>query len=518
MVSAQERRRQQFERDASVRFAVEDVPSLAELLGAQSQARDTDGVVEGDLTQRTDDAWVTADGAIWVPDRLHLRLRIIIAAHGGAAGHRGSQTTLQHVSKRFWWPGMGEDVISFCTHCLHCVRVRGGEMVPRPLGHVMHASGVNEVIHMDYMYIGEPPESAGHRFTHVLVLVDGFSRFVRFIPCENADSFNVVQALLGWFADYRVVRQWVSDGGSHFVNSIVDELCHKMRAQHHITTAYAAWTNGLVERMNKTLLDAMRPILSDGRLDEHDWPWVLPVVQRLVNQSPSTALGGLAPCQVFNGTPPDSPLDVMFLPSASGFTTVRVSGAEVQQATQRLCSALEEYALIVEAVEPRSRRPRPGEQAVNFGTGDFVLLSSRASSTRRLKLQPGWLGPFEVVRTISDVEFEIRDLVTNQLRRVHAQHLRLYSDSQLEVSEQLLSHVAHAGRGDVIESIVDHYIDELQQVLLVHWEHQPDSARSWEPLSRIYKDAPAAVNKYVRRVMDVATRQQLQEYMRKARA
>jgi hypothetical protein len=86
----------------------------------------------------------------------------------------------------------------------------------------------------------------------------------------------------------------VSDGGSHFVNSIVDELCHKMRAQHHITTAYAAWTNGLVERMNKTLLDAMRPILSDGRLDEHDWPWVLPVVQRLVNQSPSTALGGLA--------------------------------------------------------------------------------------------------------------------------------------------------------------------------------------------------------------------------------
>lgn len=45
---------------------------------------------------------------------------------------------------------------------------------------------------------------------------------------------------------------------------------------------------------------------------------------------------------------------------------------------------------------------------------------------------------------------EIRDLVTNQLRRVHAQHLRLYSDSQLEVSEQLLSHasVAHAGRGD----------------------------------------------------------------------
>ncbi len=56
-----------------------------------------------------------------------------------------------------------------------------------------HASEVTEVIHMDYMYIGEPPESAGHRFTHVLMLVDGFSWFVRFIPCETADCTELAR-------------------------------------------------------------------------------------------------------------------------------------------------------------------------------------------------------------------------------------------------------------------------------------------------------------------------------------
>ncbi len=56
-----------------------------------------------------------------------------------------------------------------------------------------HASEVTEVIHMDYMYIGEPPESAGHRFTRVLVLVDGFSWLVRIIPCETADCTEQVQ-------------------------------------------------------------------------------------------------------------------------------------------------------------------------------------------------------------------------------------------------------------------------------------------------------------------------------------
>ena len=59
----------------------------------------------------------------------------------------------------------------------------------------------------------------------------------------------------------------MSHGCSHCVDLIVDELFHKMHAQQHmihITTAYAAWTNGVVECMNKTLLDAMRPILSDG--------------------------------------------------------------------------------------------------------------------------------------------------------------------------------------------------------------------------------------------------------------
>ncbi len=55
------------------------------------------------------------------------------------------------------------------------------------------ASEVTEVIHMDYMHIGEPPESAGHRFTRVLVLVDVFSWFVQLIPCNTADCTELAR-------------------------------------------------------------------------------------------------------------------------------------------------------------------------------------------------------------------------------------------------------------------------------------------------------------------------------------
>ena len=59
-----------------------------------------------------------------------------------------------------------------------------------------------------------------------------------------------------------MLRYWkpsatMTDGGSHFDNEEVRGYCEVHGIQ-HITPAYAPWTNGLVENMNKILLEHLR--------------------------------------------------------------------------------------------------------------------------------------------------------------------------------------------------------------------------------------------------------------------
>jgi IS30 family transposase len=78
-----------------------------------------------------------------------------------------------------------------------------------------------------------------------------FLRFVELILCVSADSASTVKALLAWFGPFGVVKQWVSDQGSHFMNEVMEDLAHKLQAKHHFTVVYAPWSNGQVERKTR---------------------------------------------------------------------------------------------------------------------------------------------------------------------------------------------------------------------------------------------------------------------------
>ena len=47
---------------------------------------------------------------------------------------------------------------------------------------------------------------------------------------------------------------FMTDGGRHFDNAEVEELCKRWGSKHHVVAAYSPWVNGLVEGANKILL------------------------------------------------------------------------------------------------------------------------------------------------------------------------------------------------------------------------------------------------------------------------
>ena len=85
----------------------------------------------------------------------------------------------------------------------------------------------------------------------MLVLKDGFSKFVNLVPVISANTDSVVLALLDWFKLFGIVQRWCSDQGSHFLNAVMALLAQKLRIHHHLTAVYAPWSNGQVERVNR---------------------------------------------------------------------------------------------------------------------------------------------------------------------------------------------------------------------------------------------------------------------------
>ena len=85
-----------------------------------------------------------------------------MCAHKRDTGHRGVAATLVRLQEFWVWSGMEAKMREFVRQCLQCADTRSGD-VPRPLGETVHGTAPNEVVHSDYMYVGEsgPQASQG---------------------------------------------------------------------------------------------------------------------------------------------------------------------------------------------------------------------------------------------------------------------------------------------------------------------------------------------------------------------
>ena len=279
-----------------------DWPDLGALRVAQRGAeeplphgfrRDSEGVVRAEA------------GQVWIPDSNKvMQLRLLIAAHAGPGGHRGASTTMRAIQSFVNWTTMQEDTKSFVASCLHCLSTTTSGVVPRPMAQTLHATEPNKLLHMDFLYIFPGIEG----YEYILVLKDDFSSYVRLVKCKAADAENTVEALQDWFSTFGVVLHWVSDRGSHFKNEVVSSLSQQNKASHRFTLAYAPWSNGTVEVVNREVLRVLRALCSELKIPFKEWPSIVPIVQGVLNSAVLPRLGNRSPLTAMTGLPADTPL------------------------------------------------------------------------------------------------------------------------------------------------------------------------------------------------------------------
>jgi transposase InsO family protein len=145
---------------------------------------------------------------------------------------------------------------------------------------------------------------------YVLIVKDEYSSHVWLKQCKKADADCTVAVLIEWFAAFGVAPQWVSDQGSHFKNQVMMDVQKQLGTNHHFTTAYSPWENGTVEAVYKQTIRAARAMLSEMQLAPEEWPCVLPAIQAVFNNSPSSHRAGQTPLTAFTGHVRDSPLSL----------------------------------------------------------------------------------------------------------------------------------------------------------------------------------------------------------------
>lgn len=157
-------------------------PNTSEIAEVQRKYRSE--APENVQQQQNSSNLLTRNGATWIPENaLELKLRLLTIAHAGNAGHRGADSTWDALRKEFTWADQREDVRNFVSSCLLCLLSNSGNKVPRPLSSTLHASRPNEIIHFDYLFLGQ----SNKQFKYVLVVKEDLSGYVWLEPNNSAE-------------------------------------------------------------------------------------------------------------------------------------------------------------------------------------------------------------------------------------------------------------------------------------------------------------------------------------------
>ncbi|SPO32317.1 uncharacterized protein UTRI_02874 [Ustilago trichophora] len=258
----------------------------------------------------------------------------------------------------------------------------------------------------------------------LLVVVDYFSRFVWGFPLAQARGKDVVRCLTLLCDQLSALPiTIISDGGSHFDCAEVYDFLADNNVGHHITPAYAPWVNGLVERNNGIIIQALRRVCASvTSASTSDFPWNdhLSTVLWEINHRPIHDLSNLSPTELLYGyVIADREKSRVGSPMAS---EVHLQCAFIDT---RQVDAMSSYKA---AQAKRTNKSRPRRLGVPIEIGDLVLRHQtmyESTYSTQAKLAPKWIGPFVVMKK-QRKSYIIRSLSDGSEERVHLDRLKKY--------------------------------------------------------------------------------------------
>jgi transposase InsO family protein len=217
--------------------------------------------------------------------------QLIRDIHAGVCGHHAAPRTLVGNAFRqvFYWPTAVADANEVVRTCKGCQFYAHKTNLP---AHTLQKITITWPFTVWGLDIVGPLRKAPGGYTHLLLAVDKFSKWIEARPITNLQAEQVVSFFIDIIHRFGVPNSIITDNSSQFISRKFLEFCDK----HHICMDWAAVahpeTNDQVERANGMILQGLKPRIFD-RLNKSGRKWLqeLPIVIWSLGTTPSRATG-----------------------------------------------------------------------------------------------------------------------------------------------------------------------------------------------------------------------------------
>ena len=218
-------------------------------------------------------------------------------------GHLNVQTLRKGLSE-----GVFEGVENVASGSFDCVSCAEGKQHKSSVPKVS-SSGADEllgVIHSDVCGPMEVPSLGGARY--FVTFIDDKSRFCQVSFLKNKSGVLDAFKRFACESETQVgckVKVLRCDNGGEYRSNAFDVSLGSRGIKLRTTVPYTPEQNGVAERMNRTLVESARSMMSQASLGKEFWAEAVNTAVHIRNRVPSVAVGGVTPIELWSGKKPD---------------------------------------------------------------------------------------------------------------------------------------------------------------------------------------------------------------------
>ena len=140
-------------------------------------------------------------------------------------------------------------------------------------------------------------------YAYYVSFIDDFSRKTWVYFIKNKDEvfskFKEFKALIESHIENKI-KNFRSDNGGEFTSNEFKELCKESGIKREFSTPYNPQQNGIVERKNRTIMEATKAMLHDQDLPMHLWEEAARTTVYVQNRTPHRVLENKTPAPARN--------------------------------------------------------------------------------------------------------------------------------------------------------------------------------------------------------------------------
>ena len=219
-------------------------------------------------------------------------------------GHLGPDRVFELARQRVYWPGMHREIADFISNRCQCLARKKPRVLPQAPMQSIITSAPMDLVAFDYLHL----EKSSGGYEYIMIISDHFTRYTQAYATRNKSSVTAAKCFYDDFVlKFGLPGKILHDQGREWENKLFDDL-RKLSGVHDLrTTPYHPQTNGLVERMNSTVLQMLRTLTGE---EKKKWHSSLSKMMHAYNCTKHDSTG-FSPFYLMFGSHPRIPMDFM---------------------------------------------------------------------------------------------------------------------------------------------------------------------------------------------------------------